>query len=55
VVDCIIDMRGEEHGVGIKNETMNESHFGRFRENPVMPGMLMIGGMGRPRASWRCG
>jgi hypothetical protein len=45
LVDCIIDMRGEEHGVGIKNVTMNESHFGRFPENPVMPGMLMIGGM----------
>jgi 3-hydroxyacyl-[acyl-carrier-protein] dehydratase len=51
LVDRIIDMRGDEHGVGIKNVTMNEPHFtGHFPENPVMPGMLVIEGMAQTAA-----
>ncbi len=46
LVDRVIDIRGDEHGVGIKNITMNEPQFtGHFPENPVMPGVLVIEGM----------
>src|ERR1700721_2110406 len=46
LVDRVKDIRGDEHGVGIKNITMNEPQFtGHFPDNPVMPGVLMIEGM----------
>jgi 3-hydroxyacyl-[acyl-carrier-protein] dehydratase len=46
MVDRIVDIQGDERGVGIKNVTMNEPQFqGHFPENPVMPGVLMIEGM----------
>ena len=46
LVDRVTDMRGDEHGVGIKNVTMNEPQFvGHFPDNPVMPGVLIIEGM----------
>jgi 3-hydroxyacyl-[acyl-carrier-protein] dehydratase len=46
MIDRIIDIRGEDHGVGIKNVTFNEPHFlGHFPDNPVMPGVLVIEGM----------
>jgi 3-hydroxymyristoyl/3-hydroxydecanoyl-(acyl carrier protein) dehydratase len=47
--DRVIDIRGEDHGIGIKNVTMNEAHFaGHFpdktparfyslRRNPSRP------------------
>jgi 3-hydroxyacyl-[acyl-carrier-protein] dehydratase len=46
MVDRVVDMRGDEHGIGIKNITFNEPHFlGHFPGNPVMPGVLVIEGM----------
>jgi 3-hydroxyacyl-[acyl-carrier-protein] dehydratase len=52
MVDRIIDIRGDESGIGIKNVTINEPQFlGHFPENPVMPGVLMIEGMAQTAAA----
>jgi 3-hydroxyacyl-[acyl-carrier-protein] dehydratase len=46
MVDRVIDIQGDERGIGIKNVTINEPHFmGHFPNNPVMPGVLMLEGM----------
>ena len=46
MVDRVIDIHGDESGIGIKNVTFNEPHFqGHFPGNPVFPGVLMIEGM----------
>jgi len=46
LVDRIINIRGDEHGIGIKNVTANEPQFlGHFPNNPVMPGVLLLEGM----------
>ncbi len=46
LVDRVIEIDGDDSGIGIKNVTFNEPHFqGHFPGNPVFPGVLMIEGM----------
>jgi 3-hydroxyacyl-[acyl-carrier-protein] dehydratase len=46
MLDRIVDMKGDESAVGIKNVTINEPYFqGHFPGFPVMPGVLIIEGL----------
>jgi 3-hydroxyacyl-[acyl-carrier-protein] dehydratase len=46
LVDRIIEAKGDQSCIGIKNVTVNEPQFqGHFPERPVMPGVLLIEGM----------
>jgi 3-hydroxyacyl-[acyl-carrier-protein] dehydratase len=46
LIDRVIDVRGDDFGIGVKNVTINEPQFqGHFPLRPVMPGVLMIEAM----------
>jgi len=46
MIDRIVDIDGDNFGIGIKNVTINEPHFqGHFPARPIMPGVLLIEGM----------
>jgi 3-hydroxyacyl-[acyl-carrier-protein] dehydratase len=46
LVDRIIEAKGDESCIGIKNVTANEPQFtGHFPGRPIMPGVLLIEGM----------
>jgi 3-hydroxyacyl-[acyl-carrier-protein] dehydratase len=46
MIDRVVDIRGDDSGIGIKNVTINEPQFqGHFPKEPVMPGVLLIEGM----------
>ena len=46
LVDKIVEMNGDEYGIGVKNVTINEPFFpGHFPGHPIMPGVLIIEAM----------
>jgi 3-hydroxyacyl-[acyl-carrier-protein] dehydratase len=46
MIDRIVDIKGDDSAVGIKNVTFNEPIFqGHVPNNPIFPGVLILEGM----------
>lgn len=46
MIDRIVDIKGDDSAVGIKNVTFNEPIFqGHFPNKPIFPGVLILEGM----------
>jgi 3-hydroxyacyl-[acyl-carrier-protein] dehydratase len=45
LVDRVINIRDDQHGIGIKNLTVNEPFLACSAKNLVIPGVLVIEGM----------
>src|SRR5689334_11729824 len=55
MVDRVINIRGDQGGIGIKNVTANEPQFmGHFPGLPVFPGVLLIEGMAQTAGAICC-
>jgi beta-hydroxyacyl-ACP dehydratase FabZ len=51
LIDRIVELIPGKKVVALKNVTINEPYFqGHFPENPIMPGVLIIEGMGQAGA-----
>lgn len=51
LIDRVVEIRPDVSAVGIKNVSINESHFqGHFPRQPVMPGVLIIESMAQTAA-----
>ena len=51
MIDRVIDLVPDERATGVKNVSINESHFqGHFPRQPVMPGVLIIESMAQTAA-----
>ncbi len=43
LIDRVIEITKGQHGLGLKNITINEPYFqGHFPDNPIVPGVLII-------------
>jgi len=51
LLDKIMDMKGDDSAIGIKNVTINEPVFqGHFPGHPVFPGVLILEALGQTAA-----
>jgi len=51
MIDRVVEVVSDRSAVGIKNVSINESHFqGHFPKRPVMPGVLIIEAMAQTAA-----
>ncbi|GEP00976.1 3-hydroxyacyl-[acyl-carrier-protein] dehydratase FabZ [Methylobacterium haplocladii] len=55
MIDKIIEIDGDDSGIGIKNVTVNEPQFtGHFPGQPIFPGVLLIEAMAQTAGAICC-